>query len=754
MYNIVKQKENFMENTDKRKWWQSLIKVCWIFVLGIFMATILMSLVYSLPTSSMKVNIENSYKILSEEGEYHNVNSSFYKHTGQLDNFTDALMLNQAYYNNVDLSAIEKAMLNQQNGWGIEGLFSLISGNTNEVNSYARYWHGYLVFLKPMLFVMGISGIRIFNLILQTLLIVSICVLMWKSCKRLIIPYISSLLFISPFVISQSLQFSSIFYIMNIAMLLILLLNKRLDKSNSFIYFFLILGMVTSFIDLLTYPMAAFLMPLILVMYLRRNKEENLKQKLLFMLKVTGCFFGGYVFFWASKWLVSSLILNQNMFTEAFKQIAIRTNGEVADVSSVAVHFSFIKNLKYLFNIKNLVIGLCALCAAIVLLVVYRKKLKYSNKNFVPYLILAFVPVVWFLISSNHSYIHAFFTSKTYVASIFAIFAMFVSFFEEKLDNKVVALEEQKDEVTSTEKAKKRDKIAVIIPCYNEHLTIEKTVKRYKEALPEATIYVYDNNSKDGSDKLAKKAGAIVRYETNQGKGYVVRSMFKDIEADCYFMVDADDTYMADNAKQMCDLVLENKADMVIGDRLSSTYFQEEKRKSHTFGNKLVRFLINTLYHTNVKDIMTGQRAFSYRFVKTFECKSNGFEIETEMTIFACDNNMTITEIPVNYVDRPKGSFSKLNTYKDGFKVLKTIFKMYLKNHPLKFFGLLSLGFAGLSLLMMILSLSMLGTVASASLAIATTVFSALFVTCNLSGELISNISKKKGTKKLSLTKK
>ncbi len=156
MYNIVKQKENFMENTDKRKWWQSLIKVCWIFVLGIFMATILMSLVYSLPTSSMKVNIENSYKILSEEGEYHNVNSSFYKHTGQLDNFTDALMLNQAYYNNVDLSAIEKAMLNQQNGWGIEGLFSLISGNTNEVNSYARYWHGYLVFLKPMLFVMGI----------------------------------------------------------------------------------------------------------------------------------------------------------------------------------------------------------------------------------------------------------------------------------------------------------------------------------------------------------------------------------------------------------------------------------------------------------------------------------------------------------------------------------------------------------------------------------------------------------------------
>lgn len=243
-----------------------------------------------------------------------------------------------------------------------------------------------------------------------------------------------------------------------------------------------------------------------------------------------------------------------------------------------------------------------------------------------------------------------------------------------------------------------KKKIAVIIPCYNEHLTIEKVISRYKQALPDADIYVYDNNSNDGSDELAKNAGAIVCYEKNQGKGYVVRSMFRDIEADCYFMVDADDTYMATNARKMCDLILSGEADMVIGDRLNSTYMTEEKRKSHTFGNKLVRFLINKLYKNNIADIMTGQRAFSRKFVKSFECKSNGFEIETEMTIFACDNNMVIKEVPVEYKDRPKGSFSKLNTYRDGFKVLMTILKMYVKEHAIKFFGMLSIPFMLLGL--------------------------------------------------------
>ncbi len=239
-----------------------------------------------------------------------------------------------------------------------------------------------------------------------------------------------------------------------------------------------------------------------------------------------------------------------------------------------------------------------------------------------------------------------------------------------------------------------KSKIAVLLPCYNECLTIEKVIERYKKAIPDADIYVYDNNSTDGSAELAKKAGAIVRYEKQQGKGYVVRSMFKDIEADCYFMVDADDTYMEENAAKMCEMILSGEADMVIGDRLNSTYLTEEKRKSHTFGNKLVRFLINKLYKNKISDIMTGQRAFSKKFVKSFECNSNGFEIETEMTIFACENGMVVKEVPVLYKDRPEGSFSKLNTYKDGFKVLKTIFKSYVKTHSMKFFGWCSIPFA------------------------------------------------------------
>lgn len=233
-------------------------------------------------------------------------------------------------------------------------------------------------------------------------------------------------------------------------------------------------------------------------------------------------------------------------------------------------------------------------------------------------------------------------------------------------------------------------KIAVLIPCYNESKTIEKVVKDYKKALPDADIYVYDNNSKDHTDEIARKAGAIVRYEYKQGKGNVIRTMFREIEADCYLMIDGDDTYPAENAREMCDLVLEGKADMVIGDRLSSTYFTENKRPFHNFGNRIVRWLINKLFKNNVKDIMTGYRAFSYQFVKGFPVLSKGFEIETEMTIHAVDKNFKLVEIPVTYRDRPEGSVSKLNTYSDGFKVLKTIMTLFKEYRPGLFFGLLS----------------------------------------------------------------
>lgn len=242
-----------------------------------------------------------------------------------------------------------------------------------------------------------------------------------------------------------------------------------------------------------------------------------------------------------------------------------------------------------------------------------------------------------------------------------------------------------------------KKEIAILIPCYNESKTIEKVIKDYQKVLPEATIYVYDNNSKDKTDEIAKKAGAVVRYEYRQGKGNVIRSMFRDIDADCYLMIDGDDTYPAENAKEMCDYILEGKADMVIGDRLSSTYFTENKRPFHNFGNKIVRFLINKIFKNNVKDIMTGYRAFSYEFVKGFPVLSKGFEIETEMTIHAVDKNFQLVEIPVTYRDRPEGSVSKLNTYKDGFKVLKTIATLFREYRPTLFFNMIAFIFFILS---------------------------------------------------------
>ena len=235
------------------------------------------------------------------------------------------------------------------------------------------------------------------------------------------------------------------------------------------------------------------------------------------------------------------------------------------------------------------------------------------------------------------------------------------------------------------------DKIAILIPCYNEAKTIGKIVSDYKRVLPEATVYVYDNNSTDGTDSIARDAGAVVRYEYQQGKGNVIRRMFRDIDAECYIMTDGDDTYPAESAPKMAELVLKKNVDMVVGDRLSSTYFEENKRPFHNFGNTIVRHSINRLFKCDIKDIMTGFRAFSYNFVKTFPVLSKGFEIETEMSIHAIDKNMYIENVVVDYRDRPDGSESKLNTYSDGMKVLMTIMKLYRTYKPLRFFGMLSL---------------------------------------------------------------
>lgn len=246
------------------------------------------------------------------------------------------------------------------------------------------------------------------------------------------------------------------------------------------------------------------------------------------------------------------------------------------------------------------------------------------------------------------------------------------------------------------------DKIAVLVPCYNESKTIKKVIADWKRALPKAKVYVYDNNSSDGSDKVAREAGAIVRYTRQQGKGNVIRQMFREVDSECYIMIDGDDTYPADSAKSLVNAVLKEGADMVVGDRLSSTYFKENKRPFHNLGNSMVRWTINTFFGSDIKDIMTGCRAFSYQFVKSFPVLSRGFEVETEMSIWSVDKNMYIVNIPISYRDRPDGSKSKLNTYSDGFKVIMTIIKLFKNYKPMAFFGIIAFVLALISVIFFI----------------------------------------------------
>lgn len=244
------------------------------------------------------------------------------------------------------------------------------------------------------------------------------------------------------------------------------------------------------------------------------------------------------------------------------------------------------------------------------------------------------------------------------------------------------------------------DKIAVLIPCYNEARTIEKVVKDFLAVIPENShVYVYDNNSTDDTAKVARSAGAVVRHEHQQGKGNVIRRMFREIDADCYIMVDGDDTYPAESAPEMIRLILEECCDMVVGDRLSSTYFNENKRPFHGLGNLLVRCGINSLFHSDIQDIMTGYRAFSYLFVKSFPVLSRGFEIETEMSIHAIEKRMAVANVIIEYRDRPSGSESKLNTYSDGAKVLLTMLRLFRTYRPQRFFNIISLILAAISAL-------------------------------------------------------
>lgn len=239
-----------------------------------------------------------------------------------------------------------------------------------------------------------------------------------------------------------------------------------------------------------------------------------------------------------------------------------------------------------------------------------------------------------------------------------------------------------------------RDGIAVIIPCYNEALTIGKVIDDFRSELPEATVYVYDNNSTDGTAEIARTRGAIVKYEPRQGKGNVCRQMFRDIDADCYLMVDGDDTYPAESARSLCAPILAGEADMVVGDRLSNgAYAQQNARAFHGFGNDLVRAMIRWIYGYGFEDVMTGYRAMSRPFVKTFPVLSEGFQIETELSIHAVDRRWRIADVPVEYRNRPEGSVSKLNTVRDGLKVIAMIGTLFKDYRPLKFFSLVALLF-------------------------------------------------------------
>lgn len=292
--------------------------------------------------------------------------------------------------------------------------------------------------------------------------------------------------------------------------------------------------------------------------------------------------------------------------------------------------------------------------------------------------------------------------------------------------------------------------VAILIPCYNEEQTIGAVIDEFQSELPDAAIYVYDNNSKDKTSEVARAHGAIVRTETRQGKGFVLRSMFRDIDADCYVVVDGDLTYPATFVHELIEPVIQGNANMVIGDRLSNgTYTDENKRAFHDLGNNLVKNTINFLYKSDVKDIMTGYRAFDPLFVKTMPVMSPGFEIETEMTIHALDKRLNVKEVPIDYQDRPEGSESKLNTYSDGFKVLRKIFTLFKEYKPLSFFTIWSVLFlvlglaAGVPVIVEFVQTQFVEKVPSAILAVGLILLSVLSLICGLILDTVASSQKK-----------
>ncbi len=404
----------------------TLLKIALIFIVAIGLAVLSMFLVYLIPTESMFDNAKISSQILSTEGQYKKMfewlpnifgNMSF-----QLDNFTDSIMISEAVFESGN-TAINDAMINLHNGWGIDGLSAYFEGNI-ETYSYSRYWNGYLIFLKPLLLLFSIKGIRILNVVLQILLVIGVCFAFWKKEKRLIIPYILSLVFINPIVISQSMQFSTIFYLMNICLLVTLVFYKKFKEKNWLGYLFVVFGILTSFFDFLTYPLATLTMPLVVVMWF--DESGTFKEKFMQILKLSLFWAIGYFGFWISKWVVGSVITGDNLILEALNQAKYRTVGEVSYApSQFMVYFAFIANLIPLINIKSIIVIVA--CAVVGIIVKFKCKAEFKiNKHQVlSFVLIIALQVVWYLVLSNHSYMHFWFTFRAYAGSIFATFAIF-----------------------------------------------------------------------------------------------------------------------------------------------------------------------------------------------------------------------------------------------------------------------------------------------------------------------------------------
>ena len=424
------------------------LKISLIFLISIILAVVLLFLAYLIPVSSMFDNAKISSEVLTSEGKYKELFWMFFgKPASRLDNFTDSVMISEAIFES-DKSSLFSAMFNYHSGWGVEGLANQVNGIV-EPCSYSRYWNGYLIFLKPLLMIFSIRGIRILNIILQSLLVVGVCYVFFKKEKRLIIPYLLAICFINPMVITQSMQFSSIFYLMNIGVLIVTLFYEKLKSKNILVYFFLMLGILTSFFDFLTYPLAALTMPLVVVVWF--DKSETFKEKFIEILKICVFWAIGYFGFWIAKWVVGSVITGENLITEALNQAKYRTTGEIDYApNQVLVYLAFIINLIPFVNIACFLIFVLCIVALILVKIVFETKFVIEKKYVYSFLLIVLMQIVWYTVLSNHSYMHFWFTFRAYVGPMFAVFAMIAYGFKNFKNREKEISNEKENSSTST----------------------------------------------------------------------------------------------------------------------------------------------------------------------------------------------------------------------------------------------------------------------------------------------------------------